>query len=166
MKSPWLKMTTASFLSPIGWICIQSKNAQLVSVMFSDEKPEDTSQQDIIALKAVEQLKEYFDGKRISFDLPLRLEGTLFQKKVWEQLTTIPCGETRSYQEIAQSLNIPKAYRAIGQANSKNRFVIIIPCHRVIHANGALGGYNGGIDRKKWLLAHEKKEGFNKIPFE
>jgi methylated-DNA-[protein]-cysteine S-methyltransferase len=134
--------------------------------MFSDEKPEDTSQQDIIALKAVEQLKEYFDGKRISFDLPLRLEGTLFQKKVWEQLTTIPCGETRSYQEIAQSLNIPKAYRAIGQANSKNRFVIIIPCHRVIHANGALGGYNGGIDRKKWLLAHEKKEGFNKIPFE
>lgn len=151
-----LMMTTTAFLSPIGWICIKSENEKLISVLFSDQKPEETSHQEYIALVTVRQLTEYFNGERIHFDLPLHLDGTAFQKKVWEYLSSIPWGETRSYQAIAQSLNRPKAWRAIGQANSKNHFVIIIPCHRVVHADGTLGGYNGGTARKKWLLEHEK----------
>ncbi|MGC9150721.1 MAG: methylated-DNA--[protein]-cysteine S-methyltransferase [Microbacter sp.] len=148
-------MTVTSFLSPIGWISIQSENEKLVSVLFSNEKPKETPQQDSIALETVKQLQEYFDKKRTHFDLPLNPQGTSFQKKVWKQLALIPCGETISYQEIAQSMGTPKASRAIGYANSKNPFVIIIPCHRVIHADGSIGGYNSGTERKKWLLDHE-----------
>lgn len=102
------------------------------------------------------QIQEYFHKQRKSFDIPLQLKGTKFQNQVWEQLCKIPYGETRSYKEIAQNLNNPKAMRAVGMANNKNPIMIIIPCHRVIGANGSLVGYAGGLDMKQTLLALEK----------
>ncbi len=106
--------------------------------------------------EAAVQLKEYFEGKRKEFDLPLALEGTAFQVAVWKALQTIPFGKTRSYGEIAQSIGNPKACRAVGMANNRNRIAIIVPCHRVIGANGKLVGYGGGLDKKERLLALEK----------
>jgi methylated-DNA-[protein]-cysteine S-methyltransferase len=107
--------------------------------------------------QAVDQLDEYFEGKRKGFDLPLDLEGTDFQMKVWKALEKIPYGKTRSYTEIAQKINHPKAVRAVGTANAKNPICIIIPCHRVIAANGSLGGYSGtgGAQAKARLLQLE-----------
>ena len=105
--------------------------------------------------KTAAQLNEYFAGKRKVFDLPLKPEGTDFQRSVWQALLTIPFGETRSYREIAVQTGNPKACRAAGMANNRNPIVIIIPCHRVIGANGDLTGYGGGLDIKKYLLELE-----------
>lgn len=106
--------------------------------------------------KAIKQLNEYFNGTRISFDLPLSLEGTDFQKLVWNTLKAIPYGETKSYKDIAEAIGNPKACRAVGMANNKNPISIIIPCHRVIGSNGKLVGYRGGVEIKKQLLDLEK----------
>lgn len=104
-------------------------------------------------LKAVKkQLSEYFAGKRQKFDLKISVEGTRFQKSAWDSLLKIPHGKTISYLEQAKLNKTPKAVRAIGSANGKNPICIIIPCHRVIAANGRLGGYSGGLDKKKILL--------------
>ncbi len=103
------------------------------------------------------QLKEYFDGKRKEFDLPLILDGTEFQQKVWKELQKIPYGKTRSYDEQAKALKIPKAIRAVARANGDNRIAIIVPCHRVIGKDGKLVGYGGGIWRKQFLLNLEKR---------
>jgi methylated-DNA-[protein]-cysteine S-methyltransferase len=104
---------------------------------------------------AARQLKEYFAGKRREFDLPLRMEGTEFQQRVWRELTKIPFGETRSYGQLAKRLNNPNGSRAVGLANGRNPIAIIVPCHRVIGADGSLTGFGGGLDRKEWLLTHE-----------
>jgi len=103
------------------------------------------------------QIKEYFNGKRKDFDIPLHTTGTDFQQSVWEILQEIPYGETRSYKKQAQVLGKPEAVRAVASANGMNRIAIIIPCHRVIGEDGSLTGYAGGLARKKWLLDHEKK---------
>ncbi len=103
------------------------------------------------------QLKEYFDGTRQEFTIPLDIVGTDFQELVWNELRKIPYGETRSYGEQAMALNRPSSVRAVANANGSNMIAIIIPCHRVIGADGSLTGYGGGLDRKKWLLEHEKK---------
>lgn len=102
--------------------------------------------------KTYEQLCEYFDGKRKTFDLPLKIEGTPFQKKVWQALTEIPYGETRTYKEIACAVGNEKACRAVGLANNKNPIGIIVPCHRVVGSNGKLKGYAGGLEAKQFLL--------------
>lgn len=110
------------------------------------------------AIDSIEkELSEYFKGKLKTFKTPIALLGTDFQKQVWLELQKIPSGETRSYAEIAESLGKPTAYRAVAQANGTNRLVIIIPCHRVINANGAIGGYGAGIPRKKMLLELEQR---------
>jgi methylated-DNA-[protein]-cysteine S-methyltransferase len=101
------------------------------------------------------QLDEYFAGTRTEFDLPLHMIGTAWQKRVWAELLTIPCGETTSYGELAGRLGVPHAARAVGAANGQNPVPIIVPCHRVIGANGSLTGYGGGLDAKRWLLGHE-----------
>lgn len=107
-------------------------------------------------LETSKQLQEYFSGNRKEFDLPLSIKGTNFQRAVWEQLSMIPFGETRSYLDIAKSIENPKAVRAIGQANKANRFPIIIPCHRVIGKNQSLTGYAGTrVDIKEKLLRLE-----------
>ncbi len=103
------------------------------------------------------QLKEYFDGRRKTFDVPLVTPGTEFQKSVWRQLVSIPYGHTRSYEDQAIAINNIKAIRAVARANGFNRISIVIPCHRVIGKDGSLTGYGGGLWRKKWLLEFEKK---------
>ncbi|MET9346234.1 methylated-DNA--[protein]-cysteine S-methyltransferase [Streptomyces termitum] len=105
--------------------------------------------------EAVRQLDAYFAGDLTVFDLPLHLEGTPFQLRVWEQLRRIPYGETRSYGELAEALGNPGASRAVGLANGKNPIGVIVPCHRVVGAGGSLTGYGGGLDRKRRLLALE-----------
>ncbi|MGE0764295.1 MAG: methylated-DNA--[protein]-cysteine S-methyltransferase [Bdellovibrionales bacterium] len=106
--------------------------------------------------QAEKELVEYFKGQRKKFDVALDLDGTDFQKKVWQQLRKIPYGKTYSYQELARQIQNEKATRAVGTANGRNRLPIIIPCHRVIAANGTLGGYSGGLDIKIKLLELEK----------
>ena len=103
----------------------------------------------------VTQLDQYFKGKRNDFDLKLNPQGTIFQKRVWEELLNIPFNKTRTYLEQSKALGDVKAIRAVASANGKNPIWIIIPCHRVIGSDGSLTGYAGGIWRKKWLLAHE-----------
>lgn len=103
----------------------------------------------------VVQLREYFAGTRRQFVVPLAVAGTLFQQRVRDVLVGIPFGETRSYGEIARALGQPGAARAVGLASGRNRFFVIVPCHRVLGAGGALTGYGGGLERKRWLLAHE-----------
>ncbi|MFI8519622.1 methylated-DNA--[protein]-cysteine S-methyltransferase [Streptomyces sp. NPDC085481] len=105
--------------------------------------------------EAVRQLDAYFAGELTEFDLPLKLVGTPFQLRVWEQLRLIPYGETRTYGELAEVLGNPGASRAVGLANGKNPVSIVVPCHRVIGASGNLTGYGGGLDRKQRLLAFE-----------
>lgn len=142
--------------SPIGLLLIQGTNLTLEQISFVQEKDKGESSNELLK-KTTEQLDEYFIGKRTVFDLPLKFEGTSFQKKVWKALREINYGKTLSYKEIAEKINHSKAYRAVGSANNKNKLPIIIPCHRVIGTKGDLTGYAGGISRKKWLLDHEKK---------
>jgi methylated-DNA-[protein]-cysteine S-methyltransferase len=104
---------------------------------------------------AARQLGEYFAGERREFDLSLRLDGTEFQRRVWKVLTEIPYGETWSYARLAKRIDNPNACRAVGLANGRNPISILVPCHRVIGADGSLTGYGGGVERKRWLLAHE-----------
>jgi O-6-methylguanine DNA methyltransferase len=108
-------------------------------------------------LEAERQLCEYFEGRRFVFDLELDLEGTPFQIAVWQAVAAIPYAETRSYREIARAVNRPKGFRAMGQANGRNPIPIVIPCHRVINSSGAMGGYGGGLDRKRTLLDLEHR---------
>jgi AraC family transcriptional regulator of adaptative response/methylated-DNA-[protein]-cysteine methyltransferase len=107
----------------------------------------------------VAEVKSYFAGTLREFQIPLKLFGTEFQKSMWQQLQQIPYGNTRSYCEQANAVGKSTAHRAVGNANGANQISIIIPCHRVINSSGALGGYGGGLDRKKWLLDHEKAYG-------
>jgi len=104
------------------------------------------------------QLEEYFDGQRTEFDLPLNARGTAFQHEVWAALQTIPYGEVRSYGEIAAQIGRPGASRAVGLANGRNPIAVIVPCHRVIGASGALTGYGGGLHRKRLLLDLEARQ--------
>jgi AraC family transcriptional regulator, regulatory protein of adaptative response / methylated-DNA-[protein]-cysteine methyltransferase len=107
------------------------------------------------------ELKDYFNRKLTAFKTPLFFLGTPFQKRVWEELINIPSGQTRSYADLAAAIGKPSAFRAVARANGANQLAIVIPCHRVINSNGELGGYGGGLARKKWLINHEQQEVFN-----
>lgn len=141
---------------PIGTLCIEEANDCITGLYRDNTVGKDEVETDVIR-EAYRQLTEYFAGKRQSFDLPIQLKGTEFQRKVWEALQTIPYGETRSYGEIAKQVGSPKAGRAVGGANHNNPVMIIVPCHRVIGANGSLTGFGGGLDMKAFLLALEQK---------
>ena len=141
--------------SNIGVICVEDNGEKLISVRIC-ENAESNNMSDLTQ-RAIHQLKEYFSGTRKSFDLPLEMNGTEFQKKVWNALLDIPYGETRSYKDIAEKIGNPKAVRAVGGANNKNKLMIIVPCHRVIGANGSLTGYAGGMEAKARLIELEKK---------
>ena len=109
-------------------------------------------------MSAKKQLSEYLNSERAKFDLPLDADGTEFQKQVWSELAKIPFGETRSYKQIAEAINKPKAVRAVGAANGRNPISVVVPCHRVVGSNRALTGYAGGVERKKKLLELENIE--------
>lgn len=144
--------------SPIGMLELQADQSHLILVQFlENDSRADFHTENPILLRAQEQITEFFKGERREFDLPLKIEGTSFQKDVWNSLQQIPFGETRSYQDVAEAIQRPKAVRAVGQANKANRFPIIIPCHRVIGKNNTLTGYAGKqVDKKETLLLLEK----------
>ena len=141
----------------IGKITIVENGVGIIRVNFGEQIPENTNVFETPLLKkANQELQEYFNGKRKSFDLPLVPQGTEFQQKVWKALQAIPYGETLSYKDIAINVDNSKASRAVGMANNRNPIPIIIPCHRVIGANGSLVGYGGGLNIKEKLLEIEK----------
>jgi methylated-DNA-[protein]-cysteine S-methyltransferase len=144
--------------SKVGILEIESTEKAITKVHFTDKKKiKSDPQLPPVIKKCRKQLDEYFKGKRQNFSLDVQLEGTDFQKKVWEQLQRIPFGETASYKDVAVAIGNEKAVRAVGGANGMNNIAIIIPCHRVIGADGDLVGFGGGLWRKVWLLNHEKQ---------
>lgn len=149
--------------SPVGELTLSAVGGRLTGVLFEDNRyPPDREgwrrdDADPALLAARAQLEEYFAGTRKEFQLALNSKGTEFQQKVWAVLLEIPFGETRSYGEQARLIGDHKAVRAVGLANGKNPIPIIVPCHRVIGADGSMTGFGGGIERKKWLLAHEAR---------
>lgn len=142
--------------SPIVKLKIVEVDGWIEEVSFASSEDEPVVKQPSDNLQnAMNQLKEYFDGKRTDFNLKMKLHGTDFQKKVWTYLSKIPYGETRTYKDVAEAIGSPKGFRAVGMANNKNPIAIIFPCHRVIGASGKLVGYGGGLDIKEQLLRLE-----------
>ena len=142
--------------SPVGLLLITSENGFLTGVQPAEKVVGDIRRDDA-ASEAERQLDEYFSGVRKSFDLPIKLYGTDFQRAVLEELTKIPFGETRSYGDIAVAVGNPKAYRAVGNAVGRNPLLIIVPCHRVISGNGGIGGFSADMNIKKYLLNFEQE---------
>lgn len=142
--------------TPIGKIYIAEENNKIIEINLDSKKNNYEIKNTKILSLAERQLLEYFEGKRKKFDLPLKLKGTPFQEKVWNELLKIPYGETRTYGEIAKNIENPKAARAVGMANHNNPISIVVPCHRVIGVNNKLVGYGLGIDKKQYLLELEK----------
>lgn len=142
--------------SPIGLMKIEATDAGVSSIGFVESIDEQIIFNDHVE-KCVQQLKDYFDGELKTFDLDLDLEGTTFQKTIWNLLLEIESGTTCSYMDIAKKYGDVKAIRAVGTTNGKNPISIVVPCHRVIGSDGSLTGYASGLQRKKWLLDHEKR---------
>ena len=143
--------------TPIGKIYIAEENNKIIEINLDSKKNNYEIKNTKVLNLAEKQLLEYFEGKRKKFDLPLKLKGTPFQEKVWNELLKIPYGETRTYREIAKNIENPKAARAVGMANHNNPISIVVPCHRVIGVNNRLVGYGLGLDKKRYLLDLEKK---------
>lgn len=142
--------------SPVGHLLLSSDEIGLTTLLRTND-PLSSSPTDAVLMQTISQLDEYFAGSRTTFTIPLHPQGTPFQQACWKALQTIPYGEVRTYGQQAQIIGRPHAVRAVGGANHRNPICIIIPCHRVIGANGALIGYGGGLDMKQWLLIHETK---------
>ena len=144
------------FDTSLGLMGLEEEDGALVSLRLPGQPvPRIACHETPLLSEGKRQVLEYLDGKRRVFDLPLAPRGTEFYRSVWRALEAIPYGETRSYRDIAQAVGRPKAVRAVGQANHNNPIPIIIPCHRVVGANGSLTGYGGGLDMKKHLLRLE-----------
>lgn len=159
-----MKLAFMEMPSPVGILKLVATENALVAVLWENENPKRVRLAELIEqvnhpilLETQKQLREYFAGTRQQFDLPLDFEGTVFQKKVWQALLSIPFGETRSYRDIAQQVGNIKAVRAVGAANGKNPISIIAPCHRVVGVNGKLVGFAGGLNNKEILLGLEKQ---------
>jgi methylated-DNA-[protein]-cysteine S-methyltransferase len=147
-------MYEAAISTPLGTAHIKGDANGITEIRVSDEEVSIQTIPSVLA-PACGQLREYFEGSRKTFDLPLRPEGTSFQRKVWTALLEIPYGKQISYLDLAIKLGDPGALRAVAGANAKNPVWIVIPCHRVVGKDGSLTGYAGGLHRKKWLLSHE-----------
>lgn len=157
---------TTYYFSPIGLLEIRADEEAVNAILFVNTwkgpKLDESSlvsnpEKNVTAERCIQQLNEYFEGKRRAFDFPFRQDGTTFQLKVWNALLDIPYGKTISYLELSKRTGDVKAIRAVGTTNGKNQLCIVVPCHRVIGANGSLVGYGGDLWRKKWLLDHEAK---------
>jgi methylated-DNA-[protein]-cysteine S-methyltransferase len=147
--------------SPIGPLTLLSREGRLTNLVMHEQAhattpPPGSRREDDAFAGVADQLEEYFAGDRTEFDVPIELEGTDFQRRVWTQLRAIPYGETISYGELARRVGNPRASRAVGLANGRNPVAVIVPCHRVIAADGGLGGYGGGSARKVHLLDLER----------
>lgn len=154
---------TLRFDSPLGRLRITGTTGGVREVWFCDAGEKQSGREDLeslspdaLCLETQKQLEEYFAGTRTSFDLPLDLAGTGFQRTVWEELLRIPFGKTISYRDLSIRIGNVKAIRAVGHANGQNPLPVLVPCHRVIGADGSLTGYGGGLWRKKILLTLEK----------
>jgi methylated-DNA-[protein]-cysteine S-methyltransferase len=149
---------TAFAKTLLGWMSVETNGDAVTRVSFVKRAPRNSkTKMSPLQQKVFQQLAEYFDGKRKTFDIPLSLQGTEFMQTVWKELQKIPYGETRAYKQIAQRIKNPNACRAVGMANNHNPISIIIPCHRVIGANGELVGYASGLEIKRKLLELEKR---------
>lgn len=148
-------MYQVTYESPVGNLILSSNETHLLQLGFGTASQH---QHCDVLDEAITQLDAYFAGKLNVFTLPLLLQGTSFQQKVWNQLRTIEYGKTVSYAEIAKDVGSEKAFRAVGMANNRNPIAIIIPCHRVIGKDGSLTGYAGGLNVKEQLLAFEKEQ--------
>ena len=145
-----------SFETPIGFIRVEANDSYICSIGFQ-ERPVAVSNACPLTIAAIKELKAYFSGGLQEFSLPLAPNGTAFELEVWNELSKVPYGETCTYLDIANCMNNPKAIRAVGRANGANPIPIVIPCHRVVGADGSLTGYSGGLWRKRWLLDHEAR---------
>ena len=143
--------------TPLGLLTLASTDRGLAEVRFGKRIPADENLDAAINAEPIRQLREYFHGLRTRFDLPIDLQGTPFQRAVWDELLQIPYGETRSYGDIARRLNKPGASRAVGMANHNNPVAIVVPCHRVVGQDGSLTGYAGGTHLKQKLLSIEQQ---------
>jgi methylated-DNA-[protein]-cysteine S-methyltransferase len=150
-------MQYAVMASPMGPLTVASTEKGIASIHFGNDLPEGAITDPSANHETVEQLMEYFEGKRTQFDLQLDVEGTAFQKAVWSELLRIPYGETRTYGEIAKAIGRPGAARAVGMANHDNPIAVVIPCHRVVGRDGSLTGYAGGLHLKAQLLSIERR---------
>jgi len=161
MPEPTAPTLVTTVDSPIGPLTLMARDGRLTHLVMEDQAhavapPPGSRRDDDVFAEVASQLDEYFAGQRTSFDVPMTLEGTDFQRRVWAELCAIPYGETISYGELARRVGSPKASRAVGSANGRNPVAVIVPCHRVIAADGSLGGYGGGLDRKVHLLGLEQ----------
>jgi O-6-methylguanine DNA methyltransferase len=144
--------------APWGGLRIEIHADVIVGVHFLKKAPKRVSlAKTPFEKEVIRQMREYFEGKRLDFELPFALAGTDFQNQVWKQLWMIPYGNTESYQGLAKVLERPKAARAVARAMATNRLPLILPCHRIIASNKTLGGFSGGLSVKKWLLEHERE---------
>jgi methylated-DNA-[protein]-cysteine S-methyltransferase len=148
-------MNATVYESPVGPLRLESEDGALVALHLN-ARPGPENLDDPVLARATEQLREYFAGARTRFDLPLAMRGNAFEQRAWAALRTIPYGETASYGEIALQIGAPGAARAVGVANARNPIAIIVPCHRVIGANGKLVGFGGGLPMKRALLDLEQ----------
>ena len=149
--------TFFTYATPIGHLTIASDGNAITELAFGACALSGTEKPSELTNRAANQLQEYLAGKRTAFDLPLALRGTPFQKRVWAELLAIPYGQTRTYSEVARALGNPSSVRAVGAASGKNPLLILVPCHRVVAANGRLGGYAGDPKAKEFLLELEEK---------
>jgi O-6-methylguanine DNA methyltransferase len=154
LNSPIGLIKLASELSASCESSFSVQREMITEVSFVNEECQSSNSTELLE-DAKNQLEEYFKGVRKTFKLPLKLNGTEFQVKVWEELLNIPYGKTATYKEVAVNMGNENAQRAVGGANNKNKIVIIVPCHRVIGASNKLTGYGGGLDKKEWLLKLE-----------
>ena len=152
-----MKFYTSYYNSPLGLLQIQCSEEHITSVSFCETSTSVADDDHPLTNSCIEQLQEYFSGKRKEFSLPLQQSGTPFQMKVWNLLSTIAYGKTISYNDFSKMYGDTKAIRAVASANGKNQIAIIVPCHRVIGSNHSLVGYAGGLWRKKYLLELEAK---------
>jgi methylated-DNA-[protein]-cysteine S-methyltransferase len=155
-------MFTTLHPSPVGDLLVRADSDGRLAELFT--RHDGAAETDWPFEAITEQLDAYFAGEREDFALELAPHGTPFQLRVWHELTKIPYGETIPYSELARRLGNPKAVRAVGLANGRNPISIVIPCHRVIGADGSLVGYGGGLERKKWLLEHEAVNSGRRLP--
>lgn len=146
---------TSPFKTPIGWISITEEDEKISGIGIGEPAVCFFMAETKLISDAKKQLNEYFAGKRKAFDLPVALSGTDFQMSVWEKLSEIPYGETRTYKQVAEMIGSASSYRAVGSAAGKNPVPIIVPCHRVIASGGSMSGYALGADAKKFLIELE-----------